>query len=309
MNVGVSYVDINTNKMREIYVMMDFIEGQVDSTNESNLKCMFSDDYLANYVNKLFIYMRRDPNIDTSLFDYPWDVAKNRVIFSIKDNEMKLVPEKPNNDVNTNYSSNVLKPADKKPTINISSADEENINYWITQQIFKPIVNVPDNTGNSLKDYQTILININKMNIENIDGNVYGYIKQKNTKLYELLQKYYDKKDNSLFPRTIQDELMKLQNNILTVISTYDRHLKDTEYVKLYPSNVVKEKYEMKMNLLFKIIIDRLIFILDNNIKSKKQKIDVLNGGGYNNYEKTKKNGFKFIKNNKKNKTRKIYYY
>lgn len=316
MNVGVSYIDTNTNKMREIYVMMDFIEGQVDSTNENQLKCMFSDDYLANYVNQLFIYMRRDPNIDARLLnDYPWDVAKNRVIFSIKDNEMKIVAEKTKNVSDENYnkqqnvsSSNVLKPTNKKPVINITSVDEGNINFWITQQIFKPINNIADNTGNSLKDYQTIITDINKMNIENIGGNVYEYIKKKNTKLYEILKKYYDKKDNPLFPRTIQDELMKLQNNISTNISTYDRHLKDAEYVKLYPNNIIKEKYEMKMNLLFKIIIDRLIFILDNNMKSKKQKIDVLNGGFYN-YEKTKKNVFKFINKNGKNKTRKNFYF
>lgn len=86
MNVSVCDININSTDSSlpkfEIYVMMDLIEGVLNSANMSSVKCAFEDknigSMLEDILDKTFYYSKKTSE--------PWNVTKNRFLFSI--NEM-----------------------------------------------------------------------------------------------------------------------------------------------------------------------------------------------------------------------------
>ena len=81
VNVGISYINIGeSNKpTREVYFMVDLVDGEINSENVSSIYCPFIGDYLGNQLEYL-ITESRNP------LENKWAVDKNRQMFSLKKN-------------------------------------------------------------------------------------------------------------------------------------------------------------------------------------------------------------------------------
>jgi hypothetical protein len=82
MNVGINTININerTGQMKEIYVMIDLIEGQIDDSNKGQIKCTYFDQHLGNELNKLLFNLNLNNKYKNTK---NWDITKNRIMFSV----------------------------------------------------------------------------------------------------------------------------------------------------------------------------------------------------------------------------------
>jgi len=83
LNVGLSYINTNVTEgqRREIYVMVDFIEGEVNNDNVNSIYCPFFGDYLGNEFEFLIRMQRFGKTGKQDL--RRWAVDRNRMIFSL----------------------------------------------------------------------------------------------------------------------------------------------------------------------------------------------------------------------------------
>ena len=117
INTGIGYINIGeTNKpTREVYFMIDLIDGEVNDENKSSIYCPYMGDTLGNKLEYLINTSQTDKN--------KWAVDKNRQIFSLSNMEesgteytqkMEEGPSNPSKNVGykqleqTNRSSNAI---------------------------------------------------------------------------------------------------------------------------------------------------------------------------------------------------------
>ena len=81
VNVGISYINIGeSNKpTREVYFMIDLVDGEINNENVSSIYCQFIGDYLGNQLEYLIAEAR-------NTVENKWAVDKNRQMFSLKKN-------------------------------------------------------------------------------------------------------------------------------------------------------------------------------------------------------------------------------
>jgi hypothetical protein len=81
INTGIGYINIGeTNKpTREVYFMIDLIDGEVNDENKSSIYCPYMGDTLGNKLEYLINTSQTDKN--------KWAVDKNRQIFSLSNME------------------------------------------------------------------------------------------------------------------------------------------------------------------------------------------------------------------------------
>ena len=101
VNVGISYINVGeSNKpTREVYFMIDLVDGEINNENVSSIYCPFIGDYLGNQLEYL-ITESRNP------LENKWAVDKNRQMFSLKKIEASIA---------NNFSSNELAARESVP--------------------------------------------------------------------------------------------------------------------------------------------------------------------------------------------------
>ena len=101
VNVGISYINVGeSNKpTREVYFMIDLVEGEINNENVSSIYCPYIGDYLGNQLEYL-ITESRNP------LENKWAVDKNRQMFSLKKIEASIA---------NNFSSNELAARESVP--------------------------------------------------------------------------------------------------------------------------------------------------------------------------------------------------
>ena len=77
INTGISYINMGeSNKpTREVYFMIDLIDGEINDKNKSSIYCPYMGDSLGNKLE----YLINNPQTDNN----KWAVDKNRQIFSL----------------------------------------------------------------------------------------------------------------------------------------------------------------------------------------------------------------------------------
>jgi hypothetical protein len=84
LDIGMNYINSNTTTgpRREIYVLADFIEGEVTDANVGSIYCSFIGEHLGNefeFLARTALYRnKKNENLNW------WSVSRNRMMFSLK---------------------------------------------------------------------------------------------------------------------------------------------------------------------------------------------------------------------------------
>jgi hypothetical protein len=127
INVGISYINIGeSNKpTREVYFMIDLVDGEINNENVSSIYCPFIGDYLGNQLEYLITESR-------NRVENKWAVDKNRQMFSLKKIEASIA---------NNFSSNELSASESVPGRKIGPGQLIENRQQPTRPIMSPVQN------------------------------------------------------------------------------------------------------------------------------------------------------------------------
>tara|TARA_B110000285_G_scaffold177460_1_gene199333 strand:+ start:5627 stop:8053 length:2427 start_codon:yes stop_codon:yes gene_type:complete len=160
INTGISYINMGeSNKpTREVYFMIDLIDGEINDKNKSSIYCPYMGDSLGNKLE----YLINNPQTDNN----KWAVDKNRQIFSlskmketISGNDYKQKMEEGPSNPSKNVGYKQLNPSknvgykqsnpSNRPTNEISINTEVSNNFMT--YILKVEKDKPDEVENIIK--------------------------------------------------------------------------------------------------------------------------------------------------------------
>jgi hypothetical protein len=292
MNISVNTTNMNeTNgQKKEIYVMVDFIEGKLDDTNKQQVKCMFYDNHLGNELDHL-LFDTGNPE--------KWNITANRKLFSIKSlnatkNASSENIENENNIPNNNIYNNEKQNKNKERNIQHVSDDEniiKDLNILLNDD-FKDIIK-KENNENKIKlinEYEKLLKEINESKFnENKIENIFKFLNipennKKYFQFFDLLKDFYNeymKKNDHTVSTKIRDKFVLLQSNLLGQIKIININLKKLTTEKYKDDKKInKLEYENKISMILEKLADIFITI---GIKTGQ------NSKGGNGYPKVKK--------------------
>jgi hypothetical protein len=127
VNVGISYINVGeSNKpTREVYFMIDLVDGEINNENVSSIYCPYIGDYLGNQLEYL-ITESRNP------LENKWAVDKNRQMFSLKKIEASIA---------NNFSSNELAARESVPGRKLGPGQLSDNRQQPTRPIVSPVQN------------------------------------------------------------------------------------------------------------------------------------------------------------------------
>jgi len=127
VNVGISYINIGeSNKpTREVYFMIDLVDGEINNENVSSIYCPFIGDYLGNQLEYLISESR-------NTVENKWAVDKNRQMFSLKKIEASIA---------NNFSNNQMSASESIPSRKIGPGQLSDNRMQPTRPIVSPVQN------------------------------------------------------------------------------------------------------------------------------------------------------------------------
>lgn len=220
LNVGIDNINIgydNSYPKKEIFVLIDVIEGEVNDLNKKEVYCPYTNDYLGNLLNNLVYKVH-----STKVLDKP------RTMYSISEKKSDITSE------SNNSSSNVEKPlVIKTPDANENTNKIETLFY---SKIF-----------NRTDVKNTELLNKTKPILKDID--MITFIKNNNNELYAIINKSL----NAVFKSTdFMNQIRRSINNYQTEINISNDYLTQPG---ILPDKIQETKksivlYELYINIL-----------------------------------------------------------
>uniref|UniRef100_A0A6C0DK39 Uncharacterized protein n=1 Tax=viral metagenome TaxID=1070528 RepID=A0A6C0DK39_9ZZZZ len=293
LNVGLNYINTNITESgvrREIYIMSDFIEGQVDEKNMNSIYCPFIGEHLGNEF-KFLVRMAQGGKLNNTDINF-WAVDRNRMIFSLttlelkeivsnKEQELKATEMKPDmyyqNNVSTNVKNIEMIPfkSDEQKNKQPESTELPGIDSWFYNEIINP----------NEKEIEKLVNEINYFGISNlVIRDIFDNIIKK-TELYNIIKEWFSNKYK------YSSELI---SSMIMLSSKYDGKIKDIankmneQKNRLNTEALNKLNYESKFYTLLKTIVDKLMI----NERNKNQLITSALTGGNNFSRKNKKKHF-----------------
>jgi hypothetical protein len=155
VNVGISYINIGeSNKpTREVYFMIDLVDGEINNENVSSIYCPFIGDYLGNQLEYL-ITESRNP------LENKWAVDKNRQMFSLKKIEASIA---------NNFSSNELSASESVPGRKIGPGQLIDNRQQPTRPIMSPVQNF---MAYIMKDPTDLQKQLNELKSKYLDNDI-----------------------------------------------------------------------------------------------------------------------------------------
>jgi hypothetical protein len=246
-SIIINYPDSNSSVSNkffyETHIMADFIKGKVDDENSNKIFCPYVGDYLGNMFELLFqvqLYGKTDKQ-DI----YRWDITRNRVSFSIKDNELKTgeISKETNRETNKNAAQNNNNLYKNAPQNNNKSSNNINVakfkdEVYSTEEIIKK-----DGIIEQLAKYQ---ISIDQTNI-------LEYLKNNND-LYNVITESY------------KDEINQNKKLLETMVNLQYKYEGENKYNNDKIANIKKDSGYNEME----------IFKLEKNILLNKLYIEIV---------------------------------
>jgi len=127
VNVGISYINVGeSNKpTREVYFMIDLVDGEINNENVSSIYCPFIGDYLGNQLEYLIAEAR-------NTVENKWAVDKNRQMFSLKKIQASIA---------NNFSSKEMSASESIPSRKIGPGQLSDNRMQPARSIVSPIQN------------------------------------------------------------------------------------------------------------------------------------------------------------------------
>lgn len=127
VNVGISYINIGESNRptREVYFMIDLVDGEINNENVSSIYCPFIGDYLGNQLEYLIAEAR-------NIVENKWAVDKNRQMFSLKKIEASIA---------NNFSNNELSATESIPSRKIGPGQLSDNRMQPARSIVSPVQN------------------------------------------------------------------------------------------------------------------------------------------------------------------------
>ncbi len=148
IQTGVDNINIGKSNMpqKQIYLIVDFIEGEVNDNNKKDVYCPYTNQYLGSILEDLLF----PENVNS------WEVVPASYIYSVKDKQI-------------NDNNNTNEPFDTNASVVLS--EDENITKYENWNIFRNYLFLFDNDPNQSKYSQILasdnidaLLNENKIN-------------------------------------------------------------------------------------------------------------------------------------------------
>ena len=184
-NINIGYNDSYPKK--EIFILLDVIEGEVNDNNKKEVYCPYTDDYLGNLLNNLVYKIH-----STKVLDKP------RTMYSITEEKSNM----PSIDTKMDSST------DKKMTLTTM----ENLNQ-IETLFYSKIFNRTD-------EKNTDLLNKTKPILQDMD--IITFIKNNNTELYTIINKSLN---TSFKSNDFMNQIRRTLNNYQTELNISNDYL------------------------------------------------------------------------------------
>jgi len=240
LKVDLNYVNTNTTsgQRREIQILVDFIEDEVNDENMNSLFCPFVGEHLGNEFEYLF-RMYRFGKVGKKNPDY-WKINKNRMLFSV---------EKMNSEF-LNRQSSIQKPVQnplQNPVQNVvKNKTREQLDSFFMDRIM-----------NGDKDIQKNVEEMNKYNIKEqlFDNNILNKIKKDEPTLYRLIERWSEKeekRDNKLLDDLIR-QVVGYKSNIEVVENQLSRQNIINNAEEINNKNYQRSLYKFYMAIADKL--------------------------------------------------------
>lgn len=217
LNVGIDNINIgydNSYPKKEIFVLLDVIEGEVNELNKKEVYCPYTNDYLGNLLNNLVYKVH-----STKVLDKP------RTMYSISEKKSDI----------TSTDTKMDSSSDK----NIMSDANENTNK-IETLFYSKIFNRTD-------EKNTDILNKTKPILKDID--MITFIKNNNNELYTIINKSL----NTVFKSTdFMNQIRRSINNYQTELNISNDYLTQPGILpdKIQETKKSIILYELYINIL-----------------------------------------------------------
>lgn len=266
VNVGISYINLNdSNKpTREVYFMIDLIDGEINNENMSSIYCPYIGDHLGNQLSYLLIDARKP-------IKNHWAVDKNRQMFSLKN---------ANASVMNNFSSLQLESKPNDPSkqtgrlqLENNQSKQTNIDASLKTNFMSRILTNPGELQeliDSLKKKYIMSNDILSLNATNILDNIKDMNKNPFAQeLYNVIELW--NKDMEMQNPDVIKKLIKIQSGIAGQTEIINRE-KESYATKNDPTGQTKLllSKENDVNELLKAITTK---VLKHESENKREKI------------------------------------
>ena len=268
LDIGIAKLGETKKLNREVYIMVDLIDGEVNDENMSQIYCPFMGDYLGNQLQELLSGRNSRYN--------NWAIDNNRKIFTIEKTEYlgnpmsyELVPKDTRNPI---YSKELNIKSDRGSQYNSSNSNSLK-NLSILPSNFATYIVANKTKIEVERIIKEIKDNYISDQITNLDSsNVLDFIiNRKNVnkesdiekKLYELITLWNE--DSVVHNETVYKSLLNLKNSI--------NSRNDIIKYKL-DSDVIKQGgNEKQINLLNReLLLNKLYMVLTEGLISHENK-------------------------------------
>ena len=218
-NINVGYDESYPKK--EIFVLLDLIDGEVNNENKKEVYCPYTNEYLGDLLNNLVYNTESSKIVKPTKSIYSVDARTTQ-----KSNNTST--NKPTSQINNNTS--------------INKVNEQSSNNTIDTELFySQVFNKSEN--------KQIL---DKMRPFLIDDNVIDFIK-KNQDLYEIVGKSLSTTSNK---RSFMDQINRLKGRYKTEIDILNQSKKDPSQLPINNKNIDNDilKYEFYSTILDKVM-------------------------------------------------------
>ena len=209
VNVGISYINIGeSNKpTREVYFMIDLVDGEINNENVSSIYCPFIGDYLGNQLEYL-ITESRNP------LENKWAVDKNRQMFSLKKIEASIA---------NNFSSNELAARESVPGRKIGPGQLIENRQQPARPIMSPVQNF---MAYIMKDPTELQKQLDGLKTKYLDNDITSL------DAFKILDQIRDMKQNSISKQLYEaiegwNENIEIKNNkVINMLITIINNIK-----------------------------------------------------------------------------------
>ena len=221
-NINIGYSDEYPKK--EIFVMLDLIDGEVNEDNKKEIYCPYTNEYLGNLLNNLVYDMESSKILKTK-----------KSIYSTEDKKSKSSKMSTNSTSSTSNIKEKSSNTSSRPNMNTSNKDVNSDLFY--SQIFNRTENkeIVDKIRPFIKD-----------------DDIISFIK-KNSELYDIIGKSTTTTSNN---KSFMDQINRLNGRYKTEIDILKQNKKGSMRLPIQLQNIDNDilKYEFYSTVLNKII-------------------------------------------------------